>query len=134
MARLSERTKERFKATFRRWQERFSLLDYNVSFLWEKLDDTWAEITVDVANAAATVRFNTDISEQPDEEQIDRLALHECMHLLFAEFADSAVDRYTTLKKLSEAEEKVANRLMYVLLSMENGIEPVSRKSRKPGK
>jgi len=74
----------RFKKEFVRWQQLLGLTQYRIDFFHEKLEHSYAQITVRQLEKAARVSLSTEISEDSAavDEGPESSARHEVLHLL----------------------------------------------------
>ena len=74
------------------FRNRFGLLDWNVYYRKEDLDDAYSTIEIDLIEKTATVRFNAVLSRSDAEKNwIKRAAMHEMIHLLVGRLAYIAI-------------------------------------------
>ncbi len=82
------------EAMLTRWQEALSLQIWDISCVWvdaktiEQTDDTdvWADVRIDRERWEAKITVALDRTA----EEVERTILHECLHLLLAEWKDGA--------------------------------------------
>lgn len=102
---------EIFKKTFRKYQVLFGLTGWRVYFEHEDIGESYANITYDLPNYAATVRM----SKENRSGNVKQDAKHECVHLVLARLDAEAQTRHTSSDSIREANEETVNRLMEVI-------------------
>lgn len=107
-----------FKEFARKWQKKLSLTGWAIYFYHEKLEDEYASSAWHMSGRAATLKFSTkwDIGREFSEAEIERLALHEILHIFFASLIYPAESRYTTQEDIDTAEHSIIRCLEDVLL------------------
>lgn len=103
----------------------FGLTDYHINFRWEDNDNTAAAcVYYDYETRSATFVFGREINQffRDSTSMMMKLALHETLHLLFAEFDwIGNADNLTPMQKknlLEVAEHGIIRRLENVLLTL----------------
>lgn len=104
----------RFEKACREWQLRLGLLDWSFRFKAIKGDSTkHAEVNMDHDAREATFTFYTKGEHVYSPE---RLALHECLHVLLVETLEIAVLRaHVSHKDVEREEHRAIERLVNVL-------------------
>ena len=101
-----------FQKHFRRYQKRFGLTGYRVYFKYEPLDESFADMKLDLTDMVATVRLN---SQLPDKDKpvkdIKRSAKHEALHLLVGRLEENGRYRYSSKNEIYEAVEELVFKL-----------------------
>lgn len=97
-----------FKVEFKKWQDRFGLNGWKVYFKEEKTENAFADITTDIGNMVATVRYNNEDAEFKDPEVS---AKHEAIHLLIGRLEQNARYRYVTSADINETAEELVHKL-----------------------
>lgn len=95
---LSDANLKYFRDCVERWQNRLDLRRYYLTIIREPLPEgvnANVTFTPNSSNTAATIRINTRQELPPANLQLDCSALHEMLHLLFAEMF-GAVDDVTS--------------------------------------
>lgn len=113
---------EYFQKCFKKWQEKFQLNCYWVYFYRCKLEESYSRIVIN--GAVASVHFATEWEEEgrgKTEQEIDKLARHECLHLLLGKIANLAVNRFVSENELREEEEFLVRKLEYIFSESEKG-------------
>ncbi len=102
-----------FKKTFKRYQEKFGLIGYQVYFKHEPIDDeAFANITVNQEEMSVTVKLNSKLSESEKPfKDIRRDAKHEALHLFLFRLVDRAYSRYVQRDEIYETVEDLVIRL-----------------------
>ena len=107
---------EEFKAEFMKYVELFGLKDYQIYFEHKKLEDSFADISVNCNACIATVVMAQEI---PGECKFDfcpkESAKHEAIHLLLSRLYDIADCRYVQPEELKIEDERVVRILQKVL-------------------
>lgn len=92
---LSDADLKYFQDCAERWQRRLDLRRYHLTIIREPLAEgvnANVTFTPNSTNTAACVRLNTRQELPPTEETLNRAALHEMLHLLFAEMFGAVED------------------------------------------
>lgn len=105
---------ETFRGHGLRWQKRLGLFDWNVAWVREKSSDkNNADITYNYETRHATVIFYDSC---PISISLNRLALHEMLHLLHADLVYISAARANPLNDdIIREEHRVVARLLAVL-------------------
>ena len=105
-----------FTKTCKFWMKQFGLLDYRVQFYHEKLDESDCAMTTTCRqDRAGAITLNTQWAIPATAEELQRVALHEVMHVLISDLSDLALQRV-----ISDMDIHIANEAIVVRL--ENGI------------
>lgn len=106
-----------FKDAVNRWQKELGLTDWNIQLRHEALESALATTYANNAGAVATIALNTSWNELdiPTKERIERVALHEVIHVLLSDLSYLAECRYTSKEEIDVAEHKTVRRLEQVL-------------------
>ena len=94
-----------FKAAFEKARLAFGLHHYHVTFEAASFSH-YAEIEIDADECAAAVRVN--LGKCAIEGSLESTAVHECLHLLMADFGQAGL---SNPKSLRVEEERVVRRL-----------------------
>ncbi len=99
------------------WIERFGLKDWRINFKSEpQQDGRMASININGEARVAEIILRTG-KEKERDQPLERLALHEVLHLVLNDFAQTIARRADDLHPDSVREEhKVLERLIPVLL------------------
>lgn len=120
----SEQNYEDFCAGVMMYTRLFGLTDWSIHFHWEETDDTSAYVNYSFPARGASFVFGKHIPQSyaDNPDMMMRLALHETLHLLFAEFdyINNADNLTPTQKKdlLNNAEHGVVRRLENVMMGL----------------
>lgn len=104
------------------WQKKLGLLNWALYFDHKKKEGAYAQTAWDMGGSLATITLAThwdDMRKKTDNE-LNSLALHEVLHVLFAEFTAFAEARYLHSDSLEMAEHSILRRLENVLMEYEN--------------
>jgi len=84
-----------FQKEFLRWQQKQGLTEYGVTFRFEPIDGSYADITTSRRDKFAVVRLSSQVTVS-DMADLDpaRSAKHEAIHLLLARMVWLAESRY----------------------------------------
>lgn len=100
---------ETFKNECRKWQNRLSLLDWNLFFQFKRLDENRAaQLDVCYRNCTATLSLTSEIDESNwGEANPKDCAKHEMLHLLLARLEGMAQERFLTLDEIQNEWERL---------------------------
>lgn len=104
-----------FEQACRQWQMRLGLTDWTLRFKVEKGDGTkWAHVDYDLeARQAQLLSFS---GAQEPRAKPDRIALHEMLHILLADYVNLAARHGTdTHDNVTREEHRVIERLLNAL-------------------
>lgn len=101
----------RFEKSCREWQDKFGLLDWSLTFKVDRCDGAWARVEYHVDARSAVIVANADMKGL-GERAPERVALHEMLHLLFADMIDTAGRRGADHADTGRAEHAVIERLL----------------------
>jgi len=109
---------ETFKAAAKTWQTKLGLMDWALYFDHKLLEDEYARCYWANSDKTATIVLSThwDKLRPKTNQEIERAALHEVLHLMFAQYCAQAEARYTTRDALESAEHSIIRQLESVLL------------------
>ena len=109
---------ETFKTYCLKWQRELGLMNWNLYFEWKKNDEQYAGCNYSVPDGVATIALSKqwDDFRKVNKSELNRCALHEVLHILFAEFSSIAEERFTTLKAVDNVEHGIIHRLENALL------------------
>lgn len=109
-----------FKKYALEWQERLGVTEWALYFEHTKdnMTDVYAQVFWDNGARLATIRFNKDWDglREKSPKEIERAALHEVLHVLFADFCAAGEARYSTQAYLDSSEHAVIRRLEKVFI------------------
>lgn len=100
---------ELFQSEFKKWQDKFGLSGWQVFFKYEKLEDGPAMISRDLTGMTATIRVNSELSDE--HKDIVKDAKHEAIHLLLSRFSCNAYSRHVSSDEIYESEEELVHKL-----------------------
>jgi len=103
---------ELFQREFKRYQEHFGLMGYEVRFEHIKLDDAAASININQEEMVAYAAFNNKL-RKPERSvaEIKWNAKHEALHLLTGRMRKYAYARHIMSDDIYEANEELVRRL-----------------------
>lgn len=104
-----------FQRAFRRWMERFGLKDWKIHFFPEPNHEDFASVSADYENRVLTVKHCST-----SQYDIDRVALHEVLHVVVVPLYYKALKRFATESEIAEAEHGVVRRIEAVMWEMAN--------------
>lgn len=108
---------ERFKKSFKYWQEKLGLHEYRIDFFHKQLKDNYAQIMTSEIGKTATVCLTTKL----DSEDVkcwggpEVTGKHEAIHLLVRRLTWLARSRHCSENDIDEEDEKIVRRLEDVL-------------------
>lgn len=103
------------------WQKRLGLVNYDIGFKLDALDDSKSEIHRDIVNKVAVVKLDSNWEDDfapLTNDEIIMTALHEILHLLLTELALLGRSRFCTDYDLEQAEESVVRTLTKELIKL----------------
>lgn len=111
---------EQFKGYCSKWQNTLGLKDWAIYYYHKKLEHTYAETKWTMSDSVAVISLGTlwDNGREFNQKELERLALHEVLHILTARMIAEAEARYTTQDALDEAEHALIRRLENCLLDV----------------
>ena len=113
---------EIFKKEFKRYQEFFGLLGYEVRFEFKPLNNAIAKINIEQEEMVAYVEAN---SKSPtfakDSSEAIKTAKHEAIHLLIGRLRDYAYCRFLTPENIYEAGEELVRKLERLIPDLPDG-------------
>ena len=121
---VTEKHFQYFKLRCQAWAERIGLGDWQIYHRKLPLDGCFAEASCQSTDHIATISLNSrwDDSVRPlDEDELDRTAAHECLHIAIAEIGALARARYVSKEEIQEREEATVVRLQRAILGGSNG-------------
>lgn len=113
-------TKPDFVATFRRAQEALGLVHYHVHFEESGKLDSLADISTGAEDCVAKVRYNQAMMEK--HGVVESTAVHECLHLLLADFEHALEDN----PRGAQIENERVVRRLEPLMAKAMGIEDLT--------
>ena len=122
----SARDFEKFKIYCRKWADLFGLKDYHFTFRHVKGDRAaYGGCLIDFKRRTARISLYVDWGKgvEVTEEELDRTALHEILHVVLDHLTALAEVRYVVAGDIEMAQEAAIVRL-------ENGIYPLVRSAR----
>lgn len=107
-----------FQKYAKKWQEKLGVSNWAVYFYHRSLEDAYASTAWQMSGAVATMTFctNWDNGRELNDAELERVALHEVLHLLMAELISQAEARYTMADSIEIAEHSIIRRLESVLV------------------
>ena len=100
---------------FKRYQQAFNLMDWEVNYQWESMNDCRACIQINVEGKLATTCLNRDYDVLYDEAEISKCAFHECMELFLGTLTCKGSQRFIREDEIEEATHTVIRTLENVL-------------------
>lgn len=104
---------ELFKQCCQEWQNKLGIKDWSIHYDHADADEAYARTFWKTSERIATIVFGTvwdDMRKKTDEE-INRLALHECLHIVMAPLGSEAMARFTTQDAIDTAEHSIIRQL-----------------------
>ena len=105
---------ELFKTYVEKYMALLGLTEWSTHFIHEYLDnDSYAQTYWRHSTGLCTFQFSTswDNLRPKTESEIERLALHEVLHVLIAPLTAEAESRYTDQNSIDTAEHLIVRRL-----------------------
>lgn len=108
---------KRFCASFKEWQAKFGLMQYDVFFHHKPLADNYAEVTIKELAKVVSVSLMTELEGKSIEVDPgpESHAKHEVLHLLLHRLVWLGQSRYLENNDLDEEWEALVRRLEKVL-------------------
>lgn len=122
----SEKDFEYFKQRCLYWKSVLGLSRYDFYFQFggDKEDEGRFYGTVISTSSSMGATFNLCKTWKPERpvirSEIDRLALHEVLHVLFTRFRELAESRYTSKNEIENEEEAVVTALTSVIIRVKS--------------
>lgn len=104
---------EKFEQYCNVWCDKLGVKSWSRYYAHEQCDDVYAKTLWNSEGRVSTTILNTywdDLRKKTDDE-INRLALHETLHLLLADLTAQAFSRYTTVDAINTAEHAIIRQL-----------------------
>lgn len=101
----------RFEKSCRAWQTKLGLTDWSIIYRVDRMPGAWACVTYDVDSRTAAITSNPD-SKGVGQCAPERIALHEMLHLLFADTIATASARGADHVDTGRAEHALIERLL----------------------
>lgn len=101
----------RFEKSCRAWQVKLGLTDWSITYRVDHMPSAWARVEYDVDSRTALITSN-GYMKGLGERAPERIALHEMLHLLFADTIDTAGRRGGDHVDTGRAEHAVIERLL----------------------
>jgi hypothetical protein len=114
---VTEDNFKKFVALCKFWKNHFGLFDFHIHYYHEKFDDA-ADLARTLANSedrTAAVAINNRWLIPVTDEEIQRVALHEMMHVLLADLSEAAEQRIISERELKIVIEAAVLRLERIL-------------------
>lgn len=114
---LKEKHFKFFKKQFKYYQDMFEINDFSVAFQFKELDHKYANLIVACVSRVAVCSLNKrwcPIVELTDQ-QLDKIALHECCHLLLADLETLVSSVFKTETEYELIKERTVNKLAHVV-------------------
>lgn len=115
---LDEEDFIRFKMAHKDWLNNFHLSEWNCVYEFTKLDEAvFASTNISIKERSALVRLSSHWPNYDYEEifTIERVAKHEAIHLLTADLANLAEERFTSKQEIWRIEEILVVKLEKLL-------------------
>lgn len=122
MTKNSKPTKKQFEYFQERaeyWRHRLGLINWGVYYKHDKTDQSYASVNWSMQDALATVTLTADGWDEwrpLNDVELDKVALHEMLHLMLAIYCSVAEARYTTQSEIDIAEHSIIRQLEEVIL------------------
>lgn len=101
----------RFEQSCRAWQTKLGLTDWSITYKVDRMPGAWARVDYEVNDRSALITANGDM-KGTGERAPERIALHEMLHLLFADMIDTAGKRGADHVDTGRAEHALIERLL----------------------
>jgi len=107
-----------FKEACLKWQDKLGMVDWSIHYAHEFVEGDYARTYWNLSGAVATVYLSTkwDDLRPKTRDALDRLALHEVLHILVAPLTAEAEARYTDQKTIDTAEHCIIRRLENIIV------------------
>lgn len=111
--RTTKKDFETFKTSFNKYLGILGVTDWSVHFDHDLADGAYARSYYKLSDGICTIVFSTEWDDMRPKtiDEIDRLALHECLHILLAPLVAEAGERYTNQLAIDTAEHLIIRRL-----------------------
>lgn len=110
-----------FKVQCLKWQNKLGIINWAVHFDHKSLEDVYAKTAWKTQDMMAVVQLNTtwDKLRPKNNKELDRLALHEMMHVLLAPLVSEAEWRYASQDGIDTAEHSIVRSLENILVDVD---------------
>ena len=103
---------ELFQKEFKKWQLNLGLTGYKVYFVYEPLESSFANISINQEEMVVTARLNSGLPDKDKPHKDTRQsAKHEALHLLVGRLEALARSRHVSASEIYEAVEELTRRL-----------------------
>lgn len=103
---------ELFQSEFKKWQQRFGLTGYKVYFIYEPVENAFANIQINQGSMVVSVKLNSKLSDENKPfKDIKKSAKHEALHLLIGRLEQVGRYRYSSENEICEATEELVFKL-----------------------
>jgi hypothetical protein len=118
MAKTTLKDFQLFKDCADRWIQKLSICNWAFYYEHKKLDGKYAETIWSSVDMIATIRLSKDWDDlrPKNDTEIDRLALHEVLHVLLAPLVSQAEWRYASQDGIITVEHSIVRSLENMLL------------------
>lgn len=97
-----------------KWQKLLGLTQYEIDTEHKAIDETTLGDSDSEPCGAAVVRLNRTWHRKPTGAELESLAFHEVLHILFAELRELGKSRSFSMERWDQAEEEVVRRLEFL--------------------
>lgn len=111
-----------FKKECKKWQNKWELNHWDISYQWENLDDCGFDMGASwtFKDYHAIVKLDTEIDESNMgdislNQLVKDTAKHEMIHVLLGKIFGLAADRYISSPELGQEEERLVRQLEKLL-------------------
>lgn len=118
MSKTSQLDFELFKSSALHWQKLLGITDWVIYFDHDNNTERYAGCAWSIPGGVATLSLSKtwDDVRPKNKKEIERCALHEMLHLLFARWIHEAESRYTALEVMEGMEHSVLRRIENVMM------------------
>lgn len=106
---------EKFKEYCEIWRHKLGLTNWAVYYhMTSDIPDSYGDCSWETEGAVGVIRISKkwDSESRPlNDKELDKLALHEILHLWLGQYSDAANDRFTTSKELDRLEHMAIRQL-----------------------
>ena len=115
---LTEENYSHFKMCCARWIRLLNLNDWDIYYIFKLKEGLKAQVVTNYCGLKATIILSTNWNDicLPTEAELDKTALHECLHILMNKLSTMAKDRTFSEIDYEMMEHEAINRLIKVIL------------------
>jgi len=113
MTKVTSKEYKLFKDYHSKWCDKLGIKNWSIHYSFEHLDDNYAQTYMDTDGMVSSTTLSDywDDTRPMTNAAINRLALHEALHLLIRPLTSQAESRYTTQDNILSIEHSIIRQL-----------------------